>query len=138
MALVRIDRNPPQKVLRQFGALLPVLGLILGGMIWWKTGALNIALPLFAVLTVFGVAGYFVPRLMRPIFVGWLYLTFPIAWVISHTILLITFYGVIFPVGLLLKLIGKDPLHRQWDPKASTYWMPHKMPADKKRYFRQF
>lgn len=138
MALVKIDRNPPQKVLKQFGLVLPILGLIIGGILVLKWGAWNIAVPLFAVLAVVGIIGWFVPRLMKPIFVGWLIATFPIAWVISHTILLLTFYGVIFPIGLLLKAMGKDPLERKWQPQEKSYWKPHKQPDNRSRYFRQF
>lgn len=138
MALVKIDRNPPQKVLKQFGLVLPILGLIIGGFLVYKWGAWNIAVPLLAVLTVVGIIGWFVPRFMKPIFVGWLYLTFPIAWVISHMILLATFYGVIFPIGLLLKAMGKDPLDRKWLPQEKSYWKPHPQAENRSRYFRQF
>jgi hypothetical protein len=45
---------------------------------------------------------------------------------------------VITPVGLIFRLLGKDPLTRRFDPRASTYWVKHEEPGNVERYFRQF
>jgi hypothetical protein len=49
------------------------------------------------------------------------------------------FYLVLTPVGLLLRLLGKDPLHRKPDRSAASYWVkraPEKI--DPERYERLF
>ena len=39
------------------------------------------------------------------------------------TLLLAVVYVVVFvPAGLLLRLVGVDPLRRKWAPKGSSYW----------------
>ena len=39
-------------------------------------------------------------------------LAFPIGWTVSQVILLLMFYGLFTPIGLVFRLIGRDPLHR--------------------------
>ena len=65
-------------------------------------------------------------------------LTFPIGFVLSYVILGVLFFGIITPAGLLLRLAGKDPLERRWEPDASTYWVDSREPRAKSAYFKQF
>ncbi|MBV8121004.1 MAG: hypothetical protein JO081_13835 [Alphaproteobacteria bacterium] len=39
------------------------------------------------------------------------------------------FFLVIVPVGIAMRLIGKDPLRRRRDPAASTYWIDRAPPG---------
>jgi hypothetical protein len=34
------------------------------------------------------------------------------------------FYGTILPVGLLMRLLGKDPLRLRLDKTVASYWLP--------------
>lgn len=44
------------------------------------------------------------------------------------TFLLLAVYVVAFvPAGLLVRLAGKDPLTRKWEPDASSYWQSRKV-----------
>jgi hypothetical protein len=38
----------------------------------------------------------------------------------------------------LFKIIGRDAMHRKFDPSAETYWIKRRPPESVKRYFRQF
>jgi hypothetical protein len=138
MKLVHIDRNPPEKLLRQFALVLPVFGLIVGAMLGWKLGLWEVGGALLALCLILGIVGRLSPRLLRPVFVGWMILVFPIHWFVSHTILVLIFYGIMTPIGQLMILLGRDPLNRKWDPAAKTYWQPHSPPPKSSRYFRQF
>ena len=46
------------------------------------------------------------------IYVGWMILAFPIGWTISQVILVVMFFGLFTPIGLIFRLLGRDPLHR--------------------------
>ena len=59
-----------------------------------------------------GPLGLIWPRLLRPIYVAWMVLAFPIGWTISQLILAVMFYGLFTPIGLVFRLIGRDPLLR--------------------------
>ncbi len=41
----------------------------------------------------------------------------------------VLFYGVVAPLGVVMRLTGKDPLRRKLDPDAASYWMPRKPPG---------
>jgi hypothetical protein len=53
-------------------------------------------------------------------------------------VLAMVYYGIFTPIGLGLRLMGRDPLRRRFDPQARSYWVDRRAPADVKRYFRQF
>ena len=64
---------------------------------------------------------------------------FPIGFVLSYVIMAMLFYVVFAPVGLVLRLVGKDPLDRRFLPDAPTYWVDARARrAPKRDYFRQF
>jgi hypothetical protein len=83
------------------------------------------------------LAGLLNPRWIRPVFVTWMRLAYPIGWTVSHLMLATIYYLVITPIGLVMRLLGRDPLQRRWDRQASTYWVAHNPGGDMARYFRQ-
>jgi hypothetical protein len=42
------------------------------------------------------------------------------------------------PVALFFRLTGRDPLRRQLDPSAPSYWTAKEQPQDMRRYLRQY
>ena len=85
-----------------------------------------------------GLLGIVRPAGVRPIYVAWLAAVFPIGWLMTHLLLAIVYYGVFTPIGLLRRLLGGDPLQRQFDKTAPTYWKTRPAPPPTNSYFRQF
>jgi hypothetical protein len=135
--MIQINKNPSKKELAWFGLLcLGFFGLV-GLSVFHKTHALRPAVIVWVAATV-GVAIYFaLPPLRRPVYLAWMYAAYPIGWVMSYLLLAVVFFGVFTPVGLLMRLMSRDPLAREFDRSASTYWMPHDPGTDPDRYFRQ-
>ena len=52
----------------------------------------------------FGVAGLIRPGLLRPIFVGWMVMVFPIGWLMSRVLLGVLFYGLFTPLAIAFRL----------------------------------
>src|SRR5271157_5856901 len=98
----------------------------------------NLAATLTVLALAVGPSGIIWPQAMRPIYVAWMVLAFPIGWTISQIILALMFYGLFTPIGLIFRIIGRDPLHRARQPGLESYWSPKTTPADPRRYFRQF
>ena len=78
---------PPTKTLRQFAGLWLVF---FGGLAAWqgfvrRHATLAIVLAVLA-LTI-GPLGLLWPRLIRPVFVAWMVLAFPIGWTVSQLML---------------------------------------------------
>jgi hypothetical protein len=53
----------------------------------------------------------------------------PIVWIVSRTVLFIIFLIVFMPIGLLMRLLDRDPLSRKLDPGANSYYRPSKVRA---------
>ena len=58
--------------------------------------------------------------------------------VVSYTVLAMVFYLVLTPIGLLMRLVGYDPMSRRFDKDAASYWVPREGSRKVGRYFRQF
>ena len=139
MAMVQLDMHPSEGKLRQFGQIAPIMLLLIACLLRWRFD-----LPIAALVTM-GIAGVLIfilsklsPKLVKPVYLALVLIGFPIGWVISHLIMLLFFYGIITPVALLFRLMGRDALHRGWDPKAKSYWTEHPRNDSVERYFKQF
>jgi hypothetical protein len=43
--------------------------------------------------------------------------------IVSPVVMVFLFYVTMLPIGLLLRLFGKDVLRLKWDRKAGSYWI---------------
>jgi len=123
-------RRPGTRTLRQFGGLLVVGGA--AAMIFReevRAEALIVGL--------LGAVGLAVPRALAPLYLGWMAAVFPLGWLVSRLVLATLFFGLVTPVGLLLRLAGRDALSRRRRTSPS-YWVPRHEGSDPAQYFRQF
>ena len=122
---------------RKFGLLFGLLGALAGAYLVWKGNALW---PwAFAAGAVFALSGLFAPGVLRPVYTGWMKLAFVLAWVNTRLLLGLFFYLVMTPIGLLLRLFGKDLLNERIDRSAHSYWVRREAESfDAERYRRLF
>ncbi len=85
-----------------------------------------------------GPLGLMRPRIIRPVFIGWMALAYPIGWSVSRIVLGVVFYGLFTPVAWIFRIIGRDELGLKPQPLAATYWRSKPRPTDKAKYLRQF
>jgi saxitoxin biosynthesis operon SxtJ-like protein len=137
MGVIEINRHPSRRDLMVFGLLLAVFTAIVGALMLWRTHEMSAARTVWIAGGTLSAIFFVVPPLRRPIFLGWSYLTFPIGFVISHVILGFVYYVVFTLVGLVMRLVGYDPMHRKMDPAAKSYWIAHDPHTSVERYFRQ-
>ena len=62
----------------------------------------------------------------------------PIAWTVSLLVLAAVFYGLLTPLGLMFRLMGRDVLDRRPDPEQDTYWQGKPAAESPRRYLRQY
>ena len=138
MALLEINRNPSRRDLTWFGLVLFLFFVVMGG-VFGRALASDVARNgLWGAGAVLAAAYYAVPAWRRPMFVGWMYAAYPIGFVVSHVLLGLVYFGVVTPIGLLMRAVGHDPMTRRFDRAAATYWVKREPVTDVKRYFRQF
>ena len=137
--MIEINWSPSKRDLRQFaGIWFPAFWILVGGLCGYKTGSLAITAAIFSAAFVVSLVGYLWLPFMRVIFVGWMCAAFPIGWTVSYLLLAAIFFLVLTPIGLVMRLFGRDPMMRAFDRPAKTYWVPHNPGGDPRRYFKQF
>lgn len=136
--MIEINRHPSPRELRWFGALLALFVATLGALGRWRFDAPGVAAGVWGVGAALVLVYFALPPLRRGIYLAWLYAAYPMGWTISHLLLLLVYYAILTPVGLLLRLVGKDPLDRRLDPDAASHWSRRAQHDEVKRYFRQF
>ncbi|MEW4568960.1 SxtJ family membrane protein [Tautonia sp. JC769] len=130
--------RPDRRMLRQFAGLWL---LVFGGLAAWHGLVLEHetrGLILAGLALTVGWAGLVRPGSVRPIYVAWSVLAFPIGWTVSRLILAVVYYGVFTPVGLGLRLLGRDPLLLRPPGDRETNWIAIPATDDPRRYFDQF
>jgi Saxitoxin biosynthesis operon protein SxtJ len=137
MALIDVNWNPTRRELRQFALIWIGFFALLGVYSLWRHDSLQAAVTLWVVAAC-GLLGYVRPGVFRPVYVVWMALALPIGWTISHLLLLIVYYLVLTPIGLLMRLFGLDPMERKFDRAAKSYWTAHDPAPDAARYFKQY
>ena len=130
--------SPRDRDLRQFAALWIAF---FSGLAAWQGFVRSHALLawlLFGVAIAVGMLGLWRPRSIRPIYVGWLVLAFPIGWTVSHVILAAVFYLVFTPVALVFRVMGRDALQLRRTADTDTYWSRKPQAEHPRRYYQQF
>ena len=109
--------------------------LVLGGVAWWRGhGELAIALAALAVLL--GALGLLFPTRLGPVSRAWMGLAVAISKVTTPIFMGVIFFGVIAPIGLLLRVLGKGPLASRRD--ATSLWHRREVGARRSNLSRQF
>ncbi|MEW6132426.1 MAG: SxtJ family membrane protein [Pseudomonadota bacterium] len=79
------------------------------------------------------------PALLAPLNRLWLKFGALLHSITSPIILGFMFYLVIMPIGLVMRLTGKDLLRLEFEPESPTYWIRREPPGpDKNSLNRQF
>jgi hypothetical protein len=136
--LIQIDHDPSRRKLALFGVFWLLLWGILGAIVLNRTGCLPAAAAIWATALLVAVSGWIAPGLMRIVHLGMAYATLPVGLVVSPVVLGVVYYLVLTPTGLLMRLLGYDPMQRRLDRDAKSYWLPREQHDDVSRYFRQF
>lgn len=107
--------------LRKFGLVMTAALALLGGLLLWQHGS---AWPyLFGVGGFFLICGLFIPHMLAPIEWLWMKIAHVMGIVMTYILLTLTYYIVITLVGLIMRLVGNDPMKRKFEPEAKSYWM---------------
>jgi len=108
-------------------AELRKFGLIVGGVFLvislWPLVFRGEAIHLWAIIVAATllVPAALVPMWLHPIFKAWMWIGGKLGWINTRIILGIGFFGVFTPMGITMRLLGKDPLHRKLDPLIPSY-----------------
>ncbi len=100
-----------------FGILIPLL----------RGGALNLAFYATGSLLILAALG--APGMLRPLHAAWMKLGHILGWINTRIILTFFFFCILLPAGIIMRLAGKDPMNRKFDPEARSYRTASRIPA---------
>jgi hypothetical protein len=118
------NRRPGKTVveLRKFGFVMTVPFAVIGGVLFWfqrPAWPYVVGIALFFLLSAFVV-----PRILGPVERIWMAFAAKLSIVSTFIILNLAFFLVITPIGLIMRLVKKDPMHLKQNPDLNTYWIP--------------
>jgi hypothetical protein len=135
--LLQLNVAPLKKELRWFAGLWwPLLCAFAGSILIRKLHLPGAAIGLWIGGGLLAASGLISPAIIRPLYIGLLWLTYPIGFVFSYVLLFTVYFFIFAPVGALVRVFH-DPMARRFDHGASSYWTAHE-PDSLDRYFRQF
>ncbi|MEX5216507.1 MAG: SxtJ family membrane protein [Nitrospiraceae bacterium] len=131
-----MTEQPNMKELRNFGLIVGGIFLVIGmwPLVWRGEGMRLWALGLGAVLIPLGLL---LPAVLLPVFKAWMKMGHVLGWINTRIILGILFYGLITPMGVVMRLFGWDAMRRVLVRDAQTYRVV-RQPRPKSHMTRQF
>jgi hypothetical protein len=139
MALIEINWHPNRKQLRGFGIAALVASVVISSLLYLVKGlTIHWSLGIFVIgLTIF-ISSILSLAITRAIYICLTAVTLPIGLAVSFILLAAFYFLLLAPLGLLFRVVGRDPLQRKFDSTADTYWLRHHPPENLDRYFQQF
>jgi hypothetical protein len=112
---------------RGFGLVLAAFFLVVAGFKLWK-GTPNWTWWLLPAV-VLSIIAYLRPGVLAPFNKLWTLLGLFLFKIISPLVLGVIYYGMITPMGVLMRARKKDILSRRLDRSATTYWIVRNPPG---------
>jgi hypothetical protein len=115
-----MEAQSTNKELRSFGLIVGGIFAVIGlwPLLWrgedYRTWALALTALLIAPALIY-------PALLKPVHKQWMKLGHILGWINTRIILGFVFYIVVTPIGLIRRMLGKDPMGRHLKPETETY-----------------
>ncbi|MGL4398242.1 MAG: hypothetical protein ACRCXD_00105 [Luteolibacter sp.] len=132
--MLRLSEKPLEWI--KFTAVIGVAVNGVLGLLGWQgalPGAVCLVAAGVAILTV--VAAAIRPVWFRGFYRGGMRFSFQIGQIMGKVLLTVFFFVLVTPMGLLLRLLGKDLLQLRKTPEKATYWQKAKNNRDFDRMF---
>jgi len=119
---------------RSFGWTFTGLFLLAGGYGLWHGGvALPGLLPLALLTAAVTLAR---EHWLTPLNRAWMKLGELLGRIVSPIVLGAIFFVVFTPVGVVMRMAGRDAMKRRWEPGARSYWVEREPPGPPDDSFR--
>ena len=119
---------PDKSELRKFGYITGGIAAVLFGIVLpWLFGHGYPMWP-WIIAGILWVWATIAPSTLMPVYKGWMAIGHVLGWINTRIILGIIFYLMFLPVGMVMRLFGKDPMARKIDNSISSYRVVHAIP----------
>lgn len=124
-------------MLRQFSSAWLILFCVLACYRYFKLQDDLGAIVLFGVAQI-GTLGLIFPGFVRWLFIGTTIVTFPIGVVMANILMAVTYYLIITPIGLVMRVAGRDALRLKRPGECSSLWQSCERQSEPNRYLKQY
>ena len=117
--------------LRKFGLIFGAGLLLIFGLFFpWLLDRPWPAWPFIAAGILASMALVF-PTGLKPLYIAWMKFGHVAGWINTRIILGLVFFAVFLPFGLVMRLLGNDPMKRKLDDTSTSYRIAsHSSPRD--------
>lgn len=121
--------NADTKELRNFGLVTGAMVVVFFGLLlpWIWNGSWPVW-P-WVVAIVLGAWGLLLPSTLGPVYRAWMKFALVLGWINTRIILGFIFFVIFLPVGLVIRIVSRDPMMRKFVPDATSYRVESKQPA---------
>lgn len=113
---------------RAFGIVFTILFLVIGA--WPLKDGGSPRLWALGIAALFLLVALAAPKWLAPLNRLWMAFGLLLGMIISPIMLFLVYVVAVVPTGLIMRLRGKDPLRRRFEPEAASYWV-HRNPPGK-------
>ena len=128
-----------KKNIRNFSFLISSVLILLGIYFSFKNNNLELNLLLSSIF--FALSGIFFPIIIKPLYFIWMVLAILLGFIMTRIILIVLFYLIVFPTGILAKLTGVKLIDSKFRSAKDSYWIKKDLSNRKFKkidYERQF
>jgi hypothetical protein len=130
-------KTPNNKELRSFALTISIALGIVGALVLWRRGPIGFIF--IAIGAMILLAGLVWPRSIAMLYKAWMALALVLGFFMNHIILALLYYIVLTPIGLLMRILNRDPLTLRFDCNAESYWIKRqKVVQDNSSYENMF
>ncbi|MCX8100071.1 MAG: hypothetical protein N3D77_02395 [Geminicoccaceae bacterium] len=115
------------------GGILVAIGLAKGLLFSGWTWLATLLLAAGGLLILMGLV---VPALLAPANRAWMELGLLLFKIVNPVVMFLIYATTVVPIGLLLRLRGKDLLRLRRDPAAASYWISREPPGPRPESMR--
>ena len=119
---------------RNFGIVFFIVFLVVS--LWPLTYGDPIRIWSAIISLVFLILGLMKSKLLTPLNLLWFKFAIILGAILAPIFMGFVFFLVITPIGLLMRIMGKDLLNKKYDKKKETYWIKRGKPVSTMK--RQF
>jgi len=112
---------------KAFGIVFAVVFAIIG--LWPLIDGAPVRLWSLVVAGIFLVLAFLLPQTLRPLNLVWFRFGLLLHKVVNPLVMGFLFFSTVLPIAIILRMVGKDPLHRKFDAAAETYWIKRDPPG---------
>jgi len=122
---------------KKFGITMGIILTIIGFLLLWKKN--NYFEYSFFLSAAFFILGLVLPSVLKYVYKAWMSLAVVMGFIMTRVIMVIIFYLIVTPIGLIASITGKKFLDMKIDQSAKSYWIARESAQKvKSDYERQF